>query len=345
MSITVPMTWLELVALFAMTLIVSLAGTRGVLAYLRRRAILDHPNERSSHARPTPRGGGLAVAAVMIGAWVLVGARDSTDPGGVWIVCAVAFALAALSWMDDLRGLPVHWRLIGQISAVAVTLSMVDLPGPFFAGLLSPTLDIVAAGIMWVWFINLFNFMDGIDGITGIESACIGAGVVLIAVITGTPGPMAPLGLAVTATALGFLWWNWQPARIFLGDVGSISLGFFLGWLLLTVSASGQWAAALILPSYYLADATITLVRRLLRSERIWHAHREHFYQRAVQRGLSHGAVAGIVLLANLILIAFAGLAATGRAWPALVGACIVVTILLLFLESGSVRGKRWRRP
>ena len=345
MFITVPMTWLELAVLFAMTFVASLAGTRGVLGYLRRRAILDHPNERSSHARPTPRGGGLAVAAVMIGAWFVVGTGESTALPGVEAVCAVALALAALSWVDDLRGLAVHWRLLGQISAVAVTLSVAGHHGPYFAGLLPPALDTVAAGILWVWFINLFNFMDGIDGLSGIESACIGAGVVVTAMVSGAPGPMVPLGIAATATALGFLWWNWQPARIFLGDVGSISLGFLLGWLLLALSASGQWAAALILPSYYLADATITLLRRLLRGERVWHAHREHFYQQAIRRGHSHSAVVGAVLLANLTLIALAGLAAAGKTWPAMVGTCMVVAVLLFHLGSGLIRGNRWHRP
>ncbi len=345
MSITQPMTWLELAALFGGTFLASLAATRAVLEYLRRRAILDRPNERSSHARPTPRGGGLAVIAVMIGAWIIVGAGKSTDLNAVAVVCAAAFALAALSWVDDLRGLAVRWRLIGQIAAVAVTLSVAERQGLFFAGLLPPILDTVAAGILWVWFINLFNFMDGIDGLSGTESACIGLGVVLSAVISGASGPMAPLGLTAVAAALGFLWWNRQPARIFLGDVGSIPLGFLLGWLLLTLSASGQWAAALILPSYYLADATITLVRRLLRGERVWQAHREHFYQRATRRGRSHSAVVGAVLLANLALIGFAGLAAAGKTWPGIVGTGIVVTILLFHLGSGPIRGKRWRRP
>ena len=345
MSITVPMTWLELAAFFGVTFIASLAATRAVLGYLRRRAIFDHPNERSSHARPTPRGGGLAVAAVMIGAWIVIGTGDPTGLHGVEVVCAAALALALLSWVDDLRGLAVHWRLIGQISAVAVTLAVAERHGLFFAGLLPPVLDTVAAGLLWVWFINLFNFMDGIDGLSGTQSACIGAGVVLTAVLSGAPGPLVPLGIAATATALGFLWWNWQPARIFLGDVGSISLGFLLGWLLLALSASGQWAAALILPSYYLADATITLLRRLLRGERVWHAHREHFYQQAIRRGHSHSAVVGAVLLANLTLIALAGLAAAGKTWPAMVGTCMVVAVLLFHLGSGLIRGNRWHRP
>jgi UDP-N-acetylmuramyl pentapeptide phosphotransferase/UDP-N-acetylglucosamine-1-phosphate transferase len=159
--------------------------------------------------------------------------------------------------------------------------------------------------------------------------------------------PVALFGASIAAAALGFLPWNWHPARLFLGDVGSVALGFLLGWLLLRLAAEGQWAAAVILPLYYLSDATLTLTRRTLRGEKPWQAHREHFYQRAVAAGLSHAAVVRAVGVANAGLIALAVMAtagcaivalAGGCAIVALAGACLVVTSLLMFLARGRHR-------
>src|SRR3546814_9909535 len=135
-------------------------------------------------------------------------------------------------------------------------------------------------------------------------------------------GPPAALflGASIAAAAAGFLWWNWHPAKVFLGDVGSVPLGFMLGWLLLGLAAAGHWAPALILPLYYLADATITLACRALRRERVWRAHREHFYQRAVQRGRSHATVSRAVFGVNACLAALA-LASLTAPWMALVAA------------------------
>ena len=316
----------------------SFAGTRVVLMVLSRRSILDHPNERSSHTLPTPRGGGLAVVAVLLAAWAAIGATAAPE---ILIVAGCALALGVLSWLDDLRGLSVPWRLAGQAVAVAVVLAGSADRGPYFAGLLPPAVDALAAGMAWIWFINLFNFMDGIDGIAGVEVACIGAGAAAVATVAALDGPVALYGLTAAAAALGFLWWNWHPARIFLGDVGSIPLGFLLGWLLLSLSSAGLWAATLILPLYYLADTTVTLARRALRGEAVWRAHREHFYQRAVQRGLSHGAVTRAVLMANILLVGLAAVSATGWWFPAIVGACLVVIALLSFLGTGAPKSAK----
>ncbi len=313
-----------------------LAGTRVVLAVLSRRAILDHPNERSSHRVPTPRGGGLAVVPVLIIAWIAVAAWGAAPPAPTLVLCGLALALGALSWIDDLDHLSPLWRLFGQAAAVTAALLAVAPPGPYFGGWLPGPLDTMAAGLLWVWYINLFNFMDGIDGITGVEAATSGAGIAVVAVLAGL-GPMLPaFGLTLAAAALGFLWWNWQPARIFLGDVGSVPLGFVIGWLLLTLAAQGEGAAAIILPLYYLADATLTLGRRALRGEKVWRAHRQHFYQQAVQGGASHARVSGMVLAADGLLVLLAAAAALGSTGPALAAAGLVVAALLALLKAGA---------
>ncbi len=326
------MSWITLAAFFVIVFAASFAGTRAVLPVLRKRAILDYPNERSSHSQPTPHGGGIAVIIVLILAWTVIGIQETVLSLQIMTVVGCTIFLAAVSWYDDLHGLPPLVRLLMQAIAITVILVVTPVHGTYFADLLPPILDLLTAGFFWLWFVNLFNFMDGIDGIASAETACIGIGIVIAAGIVGMDGTLSFLALTTAASALGFLWWNWYPAKIFLGDVGSVPLGFLLGWLLLSLAASGQWAAALILPLYYLADSTITLSRRALRGERIWQAHRQHYYQRAVQRGLSHATVVRAICLVNFLLMALAGVAASGLIWTALAAAAVTTAVLLVYL-------------
>ena len=315
----------------------SLAGCAAAVKLLGRRAILDHPNERSSHSHPTPRGGGIALLGVLLPAWAAVAILHPEGTSAVWAPLAGALFLGAVSWIDDLGGLGVGIRLAVQLAAVALGMAALAGSGPVFQGLLPPLADRIAAAILWLWFVNLFNFMDGIDGIAGGETAALGGGVFIVIAATGWAAPVLGLfGLSLCAAALGFLWWNWQPARIFLGDVGSVPLGYLLGWLLLAMAANGLWAAALILPLYYLADATLTLARRLVRGEAPWRAHAEHFYQRAVRRGLSHGGAVRAIAGGNLVLLALALVAALDRAniVYALAAAAATVAILLFYLAN-----------
>lgn len=311
-------------------------ATRAVLGLLIRRAILDRPNERSSHDAPTPRGGGIAVVAVLVPAWIAAALLGgATVP---WPALGAALLLAAVSWRDDMRSLGIHWRLGAQILAVAAGLTSID--GPVFHGILPAWLDTLAAGFLWLWFVNLYNFMDGIDGIAAVETASIGGGVTLVALGAAMgPAGAAAWGIVLAAAALGFLPWNWQRAKLFLGDVGSVPLGYLAGWLLLSLAAAGAWKAALILPLYYLADATITLLRRLKRGEKVWQAHREHYYQRAVQGGMSHASVVKAVLAGNLALAGLALGAETGLGTLALVMACTVAAILLYRLTFAHTPG------
>jgi UDP-N-acetylmuramyl pentapeptide phosphotransferase/UDP-N-acetylglucosamine-1-phosphate transferase len=311
--------------IFTTVFLLSLGGTRLALAYLKQRAILDHPNARSSHSISTPRGGGLAVSAVLIAAWATLALNGFGDFSQILVLCTCAFGLAALSWWDDLRPLPARVRLIGQISAVSVALIMSPNDNSYFGGSLPIWLDLFLAGYLWVWFLNLFNFMDGIDGITATETTAICAGIALIT--TGMQTGLFPYAIVTAAAVLGFLWWNWPPARVFLGDVGSIPLGFLLGWLLLSLMQDGYWAAAVILPAYYHADASLTILRRMFRGERIWQAHKQHAYQQAVQRGWSHKAVVLTILPAN---IAFIGLAVLTVTKPELTGLSIILSIVIV---------------
>lgn len=311
----------------------------GVRALLLRHAVLDHPNSRSSHTVPTPRGGGIGVLAIVLPAWVAVGLTIPASLTGPaitgWAVAAGALTLAAISWVDDLRGLGPAVRLLGQLCAAAAL--VLFLPGPVFQGLLPPWVDAAAAALLWVWFINLYNFMDGIDGITAVETIAIGSGLALVG-LTSVPLVADHLQAGIlAAAALGFLAWNRPPAKIFLGDVGSVPTGYLLGWLLLGLAATGQWQAALILPLYYLSDATLTLGRRALRGEKVWHAHRQHYYQQAIRAGRSHGTISTAVALANLLLVGLALIAAHAgvpgpAGWLALAGALLVIAALLVWM-------------
>jgi UDP-N-acetylmuramyl pentapeptide phosphotransferase/UDP-N-acetylglucosamine-1-phosphate transferase len=310
----------------------SVASVRFLLNWLRQKAILDHPNDRSSHSVPTPRGGGLAVMAVVLAGWAMLGLRTGA-PDGLWTAIAGAGLLVVLSWQDDRRSLGPLIRLLVQAAAVAVGLTALP-PGPVFQGFLPVWLDPIAAALCWLWFVNLFNFMDGIDGIAGVEAACIAIGITLITPLAALHPDFQPLGLILTAAVLGFLVWNWHPAKIFMGDVGSIPLGFLLGWLLLSLAAHGLWAPALILPAYFLADATITLCRRLLRGEKIWQAHRSHFYQQAVQAGRTHAQVTSYVLAADFFLMGLAVLAVE-HPLEALAASFAAVALLLAWMAGG----------
>ncbi len=315
-------------------------GTRTVLNALRRRAVLDHPTDRSSHSAPTPRGGGIAIMATLLLIWGVVAVAASARPTGIAIVLFAAVGLSALSFIDDLRGLPVITRLAAQVVAVAIGLTALPADMPVFQGLFQPTMDLLLTALLWLWFVNLFNFMDGIDGISGVEGAAVGIGVMLVALVGGIAPEWALYGVALAGAVLGFLRWNWPPAQVFMGDVGSVGIGFLGGWLLLSLAAYGQWVAALILPLYYLADATITLFRRLLRGERVWRAHRSHYYQRAAETLGSHGAVSLGIAATNvsLVCLAVSAAAAPGSRATALTLAIAVTAGLLWYFASRTDR-------
>ena len=304
------------------------AGAGALRGVLRARAILDHPNERSSHAAPVPRGAGIAVVGAALVAWALAMALGFAAVIDAPVLVG-ALVLALVSWVDDVRGLGAPPRLAAQLAVVAFVMVAAP-PGLAFQGWLPAPLDHVIVAIAWLWFVNLFNFMDGIDGITAVEAGSIGLGIVLLTALGGTTlggaPELGPPAAIVAGAVLGFGVWNWHPAKIFLGDVGSVGLGFLLGWLLLSLAAQGQWLPALLLPLYYLTDATWTLLRRMLRGEKFWRAHRSHFYQHAA-RGLgNHGAVSLRVLGCNLVLMA-AALFLDG--WMALALGGVAVALLL----------------
>jgi len=330
---------MDLTILCLLVFAATLLGTKIVLKRAQKEALFDYPGERSSHKVPTPHGGGLALSVVVIGAWLFLGLKADDISIELIVVLTAMAGLAIISRLDDITPLPAKLRLAAQALAVGATLATLPVEGGII-GLIPAPIEWALVAIGWIWFINLYNFMDGIDGITGVETLTIGGGIALLTLggsaASGFGGGFA---LVIAAAVLGFLWWNWHPAKIFMGDVGSVPLGFALGWLLLHLALSGHWAAALILPLYYLADATLTLGRRLLRGDKVWEAHKEHFYQQAYQAGWPHDKVVLTIATANMVLVALAWTASQGWPWESLGAAVLTVALLLVRLS------KMGRRP
>ena len=280
-----------------------------LLQPLLKRHALAHPNVRSSHRIPTPQGGGIAVISATVGVVVACFLFGVPGLGGqtFWLVLAATVFIALVGAIDDLRPIAVMPRLILQVAGVAIVLAA--LPDELrIASLLPYWLERALLGLAMLWLINLTNFMDGIDWMTVAEVVPLTSGLVLFGLMGALPRDAMIVALALCGAMIGFAPVNRPVARLFLGDVGSLPIGLLLGWLLVVLAGAGHFAAALLLPLYYLADATITLLRRLANGEPIWQAHRSHFYQRAMDGGFSIYQVVGRVFLLNIALI---GLAAT----------------------------------
>jgi UDP-N-acetylmuramyl pentapeptide phosphotransferase/UDP-N-acetylglucosamine-1-phosphate transferase len=325
--------WIGAFVLVGFVALVAIAGaiaTAMAVSLLRALEARAAPTRRASADR-TMRGGGVGPVALIIAVGLLVHGNADTAADPSRVVLAMAAIVAAVGWWDDRAGLPILPRL--AVQALAVIIAMLALPELLiFQGLLPPALDHVVAGLLWLWFINLFNFMDGIDGLATIESIMIGFGLIapLVVFRHDLVPPDAFLfrdAIFLFAAMLGFLPWNWPPARIYLGDVGSTTLGFLLGALLLVAAASGAWAAALILPLYFLADATTTLVARALRGARFWRPHHEHAYQIAIRHGHGHAWVTTRVLILDLWLVVLALASLKGGAWTWAALALAVVSV------------------
>jgi len=271
---------------------------------LMMRIALAKPNARSSHRIPTPQGGGIAVIAATLisGATVIALAPQAGIP---LIVFAAALFIAAVGFADDVT--PIHAAARFLLQGLAVAAVIVAAP---------ETLRIVPACPFWLervllfvaglWFVNLVNFMDGLDLMTAAEIVPITAALVLIGWFTELPASATLAAAALCGAMLGFVPFNRPVAKIFLGDVGSLPVGLLVGWCLLQLALHQHVAAALLLPLYYLADATVTLFRRIVRREPFWAAHRSHYYQRATDNGFTVWRVVREVFALNLLLAALA---------------------------------------
>jgi UDP-N-acetylmuramyl pentapeptide phosphotransferase/UDP-N-acetylglucosamine-1-phosphate transferase len=316
-----------------------------LLKPLLQRYALARPNARSSHTVPTPQGGGIAIVACVAGITLALAAQGAPGFREPWVpaLLGAITVLALTGVVDDIRPLPVLPRLVLQLGAAAALVLSVS-GGARIAPFLPPAVESVLLVVGLVWFINLTNFMDGIDWMTVAEMVPVGVALALLAQFRLVPelAQLLPVILALTGALIGFAPFNRHVARLFLGDVGSLPIGAIVGWLLIVLASAGHLHAAIILPLYYLADTTITLGRRWLRGDNISQAHRSHFYQHAVQRGFTVPQVTGRVLCLNALLALLAILTVVTRvpfvAHLALVVAVVATAVVLWQFEQGRGR-------
>ena len=292
----------------------TLAGVELFRRWSLRRNLLDLPNERSSHTLPTPRGGGLIVALVCLTAFA---AESLIDKHGFnWSYPAGASLIAAVSWLDDVYGISFIWRFAVHSAAALILI----FGSGFFAADCFPYAPFIGGGLLgaavtfgWiVWLTNAYNFMDGIDGIAGSQAVTAGLGWLFIGLTVGAPETGIYAGV-IAASACGFLLLNWQPSKIFMGDVGSAFLGYTFAAMPLLADRHRELAveyqskllpATIILLWLFIFDTLWTFAGRIWRREKIWQAHRGHLYQKLVAAGYQHQTVTLVFAVTSMSNIA-----------------------------------------
>lgn len=311
-------------------------GTWVVRHYALRNALLDIPNERSSHTKPTPRGGGVAIVAALLAGLVAGRVLGWIEPRLWSALCGGGVLVAVIGFIDDHRHVAARVRVLVHVAAAGWALWM--LGGMPQLRLGTATLQLGALG--WVigalgivWAINFYNFMDGIDGIAASEAIVVGGAGALLAMATASAA-IALAAALIAAAAAGFLVWNWPPARIFMGDIGSGFLGYAVAVTAIASEAGGgpPLLAWMVLLGVFVIDATVTLARRLARRERWFAAHRSHAYQRAVQAGHSHARVSTAVVLLGLVLACLAFVITRWERYAAVAGVLATAVLVSAYL-------------
>jgi UDP-N-acetylmuramyl pentapeptide phosphotransferase/UDP-N-acetylglucosamine-1-phosphate transferase len=290
-----------------------------------RRWFLDHPNQRSLHLAPVPRAGGLGIVP---GAVAGIGLAGSAS-----LAAILAAALMLLSLVDDWKTLPAGLRLLGHLIAAAafVTAGLPGVTGP------TALVLVLAVG----WMTNLYNFMDGADGLAG-GMAVFGFGTYAIAAWSAGDATFCYVNLSVAAAAAGFLLFNFPPARIFMGDAGSVPLGFLAAAFGLSGWHAGLWPLWFppVVFAPFVLDASVTLLRRALRREKLWQAHRTHYYQRQVLMGWSHRR---LVSLAYAMMLVSAVAALSASVAPLAGQIAVLAALGIGYLAIGLAIDLRWR--
>lgn len=292
-----------------------------MLATLMQRALrlpMDHPNERSLHVTPMPRVGGIGIMGGVLIATMLI------PPSALLPLMLGALVLAVISLLDDYKNLPVSLRLLAHVAvAVGCLFSLPEMSG----------VSLVLATLALVWMTNLYNFMDGADGLAG-GMAVIGFGALAVAAAEAGAQQLALFCVAIAAAALAFLRFNFPPARLFMGDAGAIPLGFLAAALGVYGVTQNYWPALfpVMVFSPFILDASVTLIKRGVRGEKVWRAHREHYYQRLVRMGWSHRKLA-LTAYAMMLACALGGLTLLWiPAYAAAVALLWATTLLFIFI-------------
>ena len=301
--------------LFTILAILSWTLCRWLIRYLTRAAILDRPNHRSLHDSPVPRGTGIAIAAATSVGFVFVAAVSSGSADSLYLLLIFGAGFALLGWLDDHRRKSVLFRLSIQIALSLAFISAVQIKN---SGATVAWWECLALALAMVWHVNLFNFMDGADGFAGTHALTVTLGIAGLGFYQNT-NFTAEWGICVGGAVAGYLWWNWSPARVFMGDSGSYFLGFHLAAIVI-LSHGSQTVPFLILLAPFVVDATLTLGKRIFHGKAWWQGHRQHAYQRLVLSGWSPQRVSLALAVYNVFVcwpLALAATTVSGKALAA----------------------------
>lgn len=310
----------------------SFIGTYAIMKLCETFGKSSHPNERDNHAGAIPKGAGLAVMISLVSFLCVVGTNG--------YVLAALLILTVVSAIDDYRGLSVKIRLLFQLISSAIIIFQLDaqiIPS------ISYIIEYIILTIALTWFINIYNFMDGIDEITASQTTMISIGLIAIAaLVPQIYNGIAYDSLVIISAITGFWYFNRHPAKVFLGDSGSIPLGALIGWLLLSLASKGFWIEALMLPAYYLLDTAITFIKRLISGKKIWLAHSQHAYQNYVRSGKSHITTVRILTLYNILVLVIltANLYMPHFKIIALAAIYVIALIIYIYFSTRNVKGK-----
>ena len=339
--LSLPLTYYAFALLLLLAVIAWFEIKISRIFFINKRIVSKHVHVGSIHKRPVPYGAGIALMDMLCIAliiWLISIAPIISIPTILtqWFLVAI-IGICVVSFVDDVRPMSPVPRLLVQMIFVAPLIPL--LPGSILLNYFPLWFDWLFAFLFWVAFTNFFNFMDGIDGISGVEMGSIGAGLFLVSLFIGNQDIFLTTGLPGLAILLGgliFLLWNWHPAKIFLGDCGSVPIGFIIAGLILQLASYGYWEAAIILPLYYYLDAGLTLFKRIIKLEKFWLPHLSSFFHMAWKSGYSHPQISRAILINNIFLI-FCAIASLTYEYSSIICAFLSTSYLLFWMW----RGKR----
>jgi UDP-N-acetylmuramyl pentapeptide phosphotransferase/UDP-N-acetylglucosamine-1-phosphate transferase len=328
---------IALIVLGIISLISSLCLTKILIKMLTNYGVVDIPSNRRIHLRPTPRGGGLGfiiIFSVLLPSFEYFAFGDFQHSR---IILPVLLPISFVSLWDDVSHVLIPLRLLIHIFTAILAIMWLVHPSPILHSQIPVYLDLAIGSFALLTFINLYNFLDGIDGITVSETMHLSLTILILCFLGYDIIPNVDviiiISIIILGWAIGFVFFNWSPAKIFIGDVGSISLGLLLGICLLSVAVASikLFVACVIASLYYVADGGVTLLTRLVRREKIWQPHLQHFFQKAVQGGRTHKQVVQAIIKCNFILMLFS---INSLYYPVLsaIGALLTITITLIRL-------------
>ncbi len=296
-----------LVGVFFEAMLLAVISTRLVLKLLRRHQIIDIPNDRSQHKSPTPRGGGWGILAIVLPLWWLIGACAPPIRGiDVPAIAFFTILLALVAWWDDVKDMSATLRLVVQAGIALIIVLMVPHEAILVTAWWPRWLEHILLFLGVIWLINLHNFMDGADGLLATHVITVLLGLAALLWFAGARVDLLMRVLILAGATAGFLFWNRPRAKVFAGDVGSMSLGLLMAVLIIESTQYVHAATIMILPLYFVMDATVTLVRRIHHGHHPFTPHREHFFQKILQAGYSTWQLLLAILVLNIVLFAIA---------------------------------------